>query len=130
MKKIVLIGVLFLCTLSFFSCSTNDVKEISGTILFTDFGDHEFNINADNIQATVTIVGPNNGETQVFENVRLYRSSNYYAKIGVESIGALRSELRHNLVIMFEADSGEKGGAMMAEAIDPGYIKIDWKGLN
>ena len=130
MKKIVLMGVLLFSALSFFSCSTNDVKEISGTLLFTDFGDHEFNINADNIEATVTIVGPNNGETQVFENVKLYRTSNYYAKIGVESIGTLRSELRHNLVLMFEADSGGQEVSSLAGGIDPGYIKIDWKGFN
>ena len=130
MKKIVLMGVLFFCTLSFNSCSTNDVKEISGTLLFSDFGDHEFNINADNIEATVTIVGPNNGETRVFENVKLYRTSNYYAKIGVESIGNLKSELRHNVVLMFEADSGEDELSSLAASIDPGYIKIDWKGFN
>ena len=130
MKRIVLMGMLFISALSFYSCSTNDVKEISGTLLFTDFGDHEFNINADNIEATVTIVGPNNGETQVIENVRLYRSSNYYAKIGVESIGTLKSELRHNLVLMFDAESGEEETYSMSEGRDPGYIKIDWKGLN
>jgi hypothetical protein len=130
MKKIVLIGAMFLSALSFHSCTSNDVKEISGTLLFTDFGDHEFNINADNIEATVTIMGPNNGEMRVFENVKLYRSSNYYAKIGVESIGAVKTELRHNLVLMFEADSGQKKLPSPLQGADPGYIKIDWKGLN
>lgn len=130
MKKIVAMWVLFLLTLSFYSCSTDDVKEISGTLLFSDFGDHEFNINADNIEATVTIVGPNEGETQVFENVKLYRTSNYHAIIGSKSIGTLRSELRNNLVLMFEVDSGLKSGYSAERPRDPGYIKIDWKGLN
>lgn len=130
MKKIVVIGLMCFCALSFYSCTTNDVKEISGTILFNDFGEHEFHINADNIEATVTIVGPNQGETQIIENVRLYRTSNYHAKIGVESVGAFRSELRNNLVLMFEADSGQEGEAQRSALQDPGYIKIDWKGLN
>ena len=71
MKKIVAMGILFCFTLCFISCSTNDVKEISGTLLFNDFGDHEFHINAENIEATITIVGPYNGEMQIFENVKL-----------------------------------------------------------
>lgn len=126
----VTMGVLCFFALSFHSCSTNDVKEISGTLIFTDFGDHEFNINADNIQATITIAGPDKGEIQTFEDVRLYRTSNYHAKIGVESIGTLKSELRNNLVLMFEADSGLKGDSRYEGFRDPGYIKIDWKGLN
>jgi len=130
MKKIVAMGVLFCYALCFISCSTNDVKEISGTLLFNDFGDHEFHINAENIKATVTIVGPNNGEVQVFENVKLDRTSNYHAKIGVETIGSLRSELRNNLVLMFEADSGMEANSGFNSFGDPGYIKIDWKGLN
>ena len=130
MKKIVVMGFLCLFALSIISCSTNDVKEISGTLLFNDFGDHEFNINADNIEATITIVGPFEGETLIYENVRLYRTSNYHAKIGVESVGSLRSELRHNLVLMFDADSGSGESAGLEALADPGYIKIDWKGLN
>ena len=111
MKKIVAMGVLCCYALLFISCSTNDVKEISGTLLFNDFGDHEFHINAENIEATVTIVGPNNGEVQVFENVKLDRTSNYHAKIVVETIGSTRSELRNNLVLMFEADSGSEANS-------------------
>ncbi len=130
MKKIVARGILLCCALCFFSCSTNDVKEISGTLLFNDFGDHEFHINAENIEATVTIVGPNNGEVQVFENVKLDRTSNYHAKIGVESVGNMRSELRNNLVLMFEADSGRQSSEEFKALGDPGYIKIDWKGMN
>ena len=130
MKKIVAMGVLCCYALLFISCSTNDVKEISGTLLFNDFGDHEFHINAENIEATVTIVGPNNGEVQVFENVKLDRTSNYHAKIGVETVGSKRSELRNNLVLMFEADSGSEVSSGLNSLGDPGYIKIDWKGLN
>lgn len=130
MRKSFVLGFLCFCALSFTSCSTNDVKEISGTLLFTDFGDHEFNINADNIEATVTIVGPFDGETLVYENVRLYRTSNYHAKIGVESVGSLRSELRNNLVLMFDADAGAPESSRLEALVDPGYIKIDWKGLN
>ena len=130
MKKIVAMGVLCCYALLFISCSTNDVKEISGTLLFNDFGDHEFHINAENIEATVTIVGPNNGEVQVFENVKLDRTSNYHAKIGVETVGSTRSELRNNLVLMFEADSGREAKSGLNSLGDPGYIKIDWKGLN
>ena len=130
MKKIAAMGILFCCTLCFISCTTNDVKEISGTLLFNDFGDHEFHINAENIEATVTIAGPNNGEVRVFENVRLHRTANYHAKIGVETVGSLRSELRNNLVLMFQADSGRQDKAGFISAGDPGYIKIDWKGMN
>lgn len=130
MKKIAAMGVLCCYALLFISCSTNDVKEISGTLLFNDFGDHEFHINAENIEATVTIVGPNNGEVQVFENVKLDRTSNYHAKIGVEAVGSTRSELRNNLVLMFEADSGSGVSSGLNSLDDPGYIKIDWKGLN
>ena len=130
MKKIAAMGVLFCYALCFFSCTTNDVKEISGTLMFNDFGDHEFHINAENIEATVTIVGPNNGEIRVFENVRLDRTSNYHAKIGVEATGSTRSELRNNLVLMFQADSGSDSDSGFSSINDPGYIKIDWKGLN
>ncbi|MGA9269897.1 MAG: hypothetical protein WBV45_04685 [Lutimonas sp.] len=129
MKKIVAMGILFCYTLCFISCTTNDVKEISGTMLFNDFGDHEFHINAENIEATVTIAGPNNGEVRVFENVKLDRTSNYHAKIGVETIGNMRSELRNNLVLMFQADSGGHSPEINSPG-DPGYIKIDWKGVN
>ena len=130
MKKIVAKGVLFCYALVFISCTTNDVKEISGTMLFNDFGDHEFHINAENIEATVTIAGPNDGEIRVFENVKLDRTSNYHAKIGVETTGNMRSELRNNLVLMFQADSGSQSSQELNDLNDPGYIKIDWKGLN
>jgi hypothetical protein len=66
----------------------------------------------------------------VFEKVKLDRTSNYHARIGVETVGNIRSELRNNLVLMFEADSGSEANSGLNSLGDPGYIKIDWKGLN
>ena len=130
MKKIVVMGLLCVFSLSYYSCSNTDVKEISGTLIFNDIGDHEFNINADNIEASITMVGPNNGETLVLDNVSLYRTTNYHAKIALESTGALKSELLNNLVVMYQVSSNPDESPETRNYIKPGYIKIDWKGLN
>ena len=129
MKKIGILIALTFGFFSFYSCTSNEVKEISGTIIFNDIGSHVFNINADNIEATITIAGPNNGETLVYEHVPLYRTSDYYAKIGAESTGTLKTELLHNLVVMYEAASGTEQ-AQPSELADAGYIRIDWTGIN
>jgi hypothetical protein len=91
------------------SCTSNDVKEISGTILFHNNGAHSFNINADHIKATITMVGPNNGEFFVFEDVSLFRTVDYTARIGESSSTTTKTELLNNLVVMYEARSGENG---------------------
>ncbi len=130
MKSIATLIVLALAIFSFSSCSTNDVKEISGTIVLRDKGSHVFNINADNIEATITIASPISGETMVYENVPMYRTSDYNARIGVEeSTGQLKTELRNNLVVMYELEI-EKNIEAEQEFADAGYIKIDWKGIN
>ncbi len=130
MKKILLSCAVILCTALFSSCTSNDVKEISGTLIFNDIGSHVFNINADNIEATITLSGPNNGETVVYENVQLFRTSDYNVKIGAESTGAMKSELLNNLVVMYEVEAGETTNIQNQEISDAGYIKIDWRGLN
>lgn len=130
MKKILLSCAVILCITLFSSCTSNDVKEISGTLIFNDIGSHVFNINADNIEATITLAGPNNGETVVYENVQLFRTSDYNVKIGAESTGAVKSEFLNNLVVMYEVEAGQSGNAQSQEISDAGYIKIDWTGLN
>lgn len=130
MKRIVSLIVLSLGIFSFSSCSTNDVKEISGTIVLRDQGSHVFNINADNIEATITIAAPNSGETLVYEKVPMYRTSDYHARIGMEeSTGQLKTELRNNLVVMYELEI-KKSIEEEQQFADAGYIKIDWKGIN
>jgi hypothetical protein len=120
-KSFFIIG--FITSFLFLSCTTpSDVKEISGTLLFNETGTHSFNINAENIEATITIAGANKGEIQVFENVNLYRTVDYTAKIN-ESTS--KSELLSNLVVLYEAKSGKES----TNNIDQGYIKIDWKGI-
>ena len=84
MKKIFLGCALCLCIMSFSSCTTNDVKEISGTIIIKDLGSHVFNINADNIEATIIMAGPQVEKPMVFEHVPLFRTSDYNAKIEVD----------------------------------------------
>jgi hypothetical protein len=121
MKKIFFI-IGFITSFLFTSCTSNDVKEISGTLLFNDIGTHSFNINAENIEATITIAGPNKGEVQVFENVNLYRTVDYSAKIN-ESTS--KSELLSNLVVLYEAKAGKE----IRSNLDNGYIKIEWKGI-
>lgn len=130
MKKILLSCAVILCITLFSSCTTNDVKEISGTLIFNDVGSHVFNINADNIEATITLAGPNNGETIVYENVQLFRTSDYNVKIGTESTDAVKSELLNNLVVMYEVEAGDPVNLQRQDINDPGYIKIDWTGLN
>lgn len=127
MKKIfLLIITLFI----FNSCTTNDVKEISGTLIFNDFGSHIFNINADNIEATIIMVGPNNGESIILQNVSLYRTVDYNAKIGINVSKSLKTELLSNLVVMYEVESGQSLPNDFKNRTDSGYIKIDWKGIN
>lgn len=129
MKKKIILGVVCLCTLLQFSCTPDEVKEISGTIMFNDVGQHSFNINADNIVATITIAAPNYGEKIVLEEVEMYRTANYNVKIGVSASERFKTELRNNLVLMYEAHSHEEAQAP-EDIFDPGYIRIDWKGLN
>ncbi len=121
-KSFYLIG--FTLLFLFLSCASNDVKEISGTLLFNKIGAHSFNINAENIEATITIAGPNNGKIQIFENVNLYRTVDYTAKINDKTVTS-KSELLSNLVVMYVAKSGENA----SNGFDNGYIKIDWKGM-
>ena len=75
MKKVNILLLSTLIFLGIYSCTSfEDVKEISGTLIFNEIGTHSFSINAENIEATITMVGPNNGETFVFENVKLSRT--------------------------------------------------------
>ncbi|RLD79689.1 MAG: hypothetical protein DRJ07_11395 [Bacteroidetes bacterium] len=124
MKKIFFI-IGFITSFLILSCTSNDVKEISGTLLFNEIGTHSFNINAENIQATITIAAPNKGEVQVIENVNLYRTVDYTAKINDKSISASKSELLSNLVVLYKVKSGNE----ITSNLDNGYIKIDWKGF-
>lgn len=130
MKKIIFGCAFLLCITIIKSCTSNDAKEISGTLIFDDVGTHVFNINADQIEATITLSGPNFGHTKVIENVQLYRSSDYNVKIGTKSTGTYKSELLNNLVVMYAVESGDHEDGAPQEVMDPGYIKIDWKGLN
>lgn len=124
MKKIFFI-IGFIISFLFLSCTSNDVKEISGTLLFNEIGTHSFNINAENIQATITIAAPNKGEIQVIENVNLYRTVDYTAKINDKSVPSSKSELLSNLVVLYKVKSGNE----FTSNLDNGYIKIDWKGF-
>ncbi len=127
MKKV---NILLLSTLFFlliYSCTSfEDVKEISGTLIFNEIGTHSFSINAENIEATITVVGPNHGEAFVFENVKLSRTANYTAKIGVNKTSNIKTELYNNLVVMYAAKSGKNSQNIS----DGGYVKIDWKGFD
>ncbi len=129
MKKTFLIVSLFIIIISTTSCTSNDVKEISGTLVFNEVGDHSFNINAENIAATITIAGPNKGETIVYENVSLFRTVDYTAKIGVKTSSTKKNELLNNLVIMYEANEGKSSKNNYQNFSDAGYVKIDWKGI-
>ena len=75
MKKIFLSMALCLCVMSFSSCTSNEVKEISGTIIIKDLGSHVFNINADNIEATIIMAGPESERPLIYEDVPLFRTS-------------------------------------------------------
>ena len=130
MKKIFLSCIFSLYILSFVSCSTNDVKESSGTIIIKDVGSHVFNINADNIEATIFMAGPEIEKPLVYENVPLFRTSDYVAKIEVDNTGKLKSELLNNLVVMYEAEAGEIKDQQLNHLMEEGFIKIEWTGLN
>lgn len=126
MKKI-LFKLLTIFTIMASSCTSgDDVKEISGTLIFNEVGSHKFNINAENIQATITMVAPNNGETYIFENVSLNRTVEYTAKIGIEKNSNFKTELLNNLVVMYEAKSGEN----LKNIVNKGFVKIDWIGYD
>lgn len=127
MKKV---NILLLSTLFFlfiYSCTSfEDVKEISGTLIFNEIGTHTFSINAENIEATITMVGPNNGETYIYENVKLSNTAIYTTKIGLNKTSNVKTELLNNLVVMYEA----KAGRNLQNISNAGYVKIDWKGLD
>ncbi len=113
--------------LSTTSCtSPNDLKQISGSLIFSEIGTHSFSINAENIEATITMVGPNNGESHVFENVMLSNTANYTAKIGEKST----SKLLNNLVVMYEAKSGVNSFNSLENGLNSGYVTVDWKGFD
>jgi hypothetical protein len=127
MKKLNLILLSAIFSLVVFSCTSfEDVKEISGSLIFNEIGTHSFSINAENIEATITMVGPNNGETIVYENVKLSNTTNYTAKIGVNKSSNVKTELYNNLVVMYVA----RAGRSVESTNDSGYVKIDWKGLD
>ena len=130
MKKIFLGCTLCLCMMSFSSCTTNDVKEISGTIIIKDLGSHVFNINADNIEATIIMAGPEIEKPMVFEHVPLFRTSDYNAKIEVDDSGQLKTELLNNLVVMYEVEAGKLADQQLNHFLADGFIKIEWTGLN
>ena len=128
MKKLnlIVIGMLF-SLLSTSSCtSPNDLKQISGSLIFSEIGAHNFSINAENIEATVTMVGPHNGKIQVFKNVALSNSASYTAKIEEN----VTSRLLNNLVLMYEAKPGETSINSFTDAANGAYIKIDWRGFD
>lgn len=124
MKKIFFI-LGFVTLFLFSSCTSNDVKEISGTLLFNEVGTHSFNINAENIEAKITIAGPYKGEVRVIENVNLYRTVDYTAKINDTSLNSSKSELLSNLAVLYESKAGKE----ITNSMDNGYIKIEWKGI-
>ena len=76
MKKI---NIIFICTLFFliiYSCTSfDDAKEISGTLVFNEVGTHSFSINADNIDATITLFGANNEEIQRVKGLLMSKTS-------------------------------------------------------
>lgn len=130
MKKIFLSMALCLCVMSFSSCTSNEVKEISGTIIIKDLGSHVFNINADNIEATIIMAGPESERPLIYEDVPLFRTSDYIAKIEVDDSGKLKSELLNNLVVMYETEAGELEDRQLNNLLNSGFIKIEWTGLN
>ena len=129
MKKTFLFYVGILLSIFLISCSnSNDVKEITGSLIFNEIGSHSFNINAENIEATITIAGPNKGEHFVFENVELFRTADYTIKIN-DSASSPKTEMLNNLVLMYEAESGLSFNESVLDLANPGYVKIDWKGM-
>lgn len=129
MKKLSLLFVGILLSLFISSCTSDDVKEISGTLVFNEIGSHSFNINAENIEATITMIGPNNGETIIYENVPLFRTVIYTAKIGSKNSSS-KTEFLSNLAVIYEAESGVKMQKNIRSFIDSGYVKIDWIGFD
>lgn len=120
--NLILIGMLF-TLLSTTSCtSPEDLKQITGTLIFSEIGIHSFTINAENIEATITMVGSNNGEIQVFKNVPLSSTSRYTAKIETNRT----SKLLNNLVVMYETKSGNT----LMNSSNGGYVKVDWRGFD
>jgi hypothetical protein len=130
MKKILLGCALCFGIMTFSSCTTNDVKEISGTIIIKDLGSHVFNINADNIDATIIMAGPHAEKPMIYEHVPLFRTSDYNAKIRVDDSGELTTELLNNLVVMYEVEAGKLEDGELNHFLQDGFIKIEWTGLN
>ncbi len=128
MKKLGYLCLVWATTLlTMTSCSTiEESKQIKGSIVFNEIGSHTFNINAESIEATITVIGPNGGEKLIFESVPMYSTVEYTAKIaalGHES----KTALFNNLVPMFEASAGELKGSAFN---DHGKIIIDWVGFD
>jgi hypothetical protein len=105
-------AVLLLIVL-FSGCSKDEAEEVSGTIEFSNAGSHEFEIDAANIKATITIVGAGGGggggvdynagghstgggggggagAVQVYENVDLQRNVQYNVSVGQGGAGGQR----------------------------------------
>ncbi len=119
-------GLSFIAIILAISCSTKEeLKEISGTYEFKDVGKHAFVINAEHIEATIRIIGANNGETIVAENVTLERNAEYTAIIGSENFNNLKTTLLNNLVVEYQANSGK-----LSNNFKNGIIKIDWIGFD
>lgn len=116
--------------LTFSSCTTNDVKEISGTIIIKDLGSHVFNINADNIHAKIIMPGPEIEHPIVYDQVPLFRTSDYNARIEIDESGRLKSELLNNLVVMYEVETDQIEGQDLDQLLNSGFIKIEWTGIN
>lgn len=115
--------LLIVLIVSFFSCSTNDdLKEISGSYAFNQAGKHSFVVNAENIVATIKLVGANKGETIILDNVVLNRNVEYTAIVGDGKY--YETEIWNNLVPEFAAKSGNN------DLKENGYIKIDWTGFD
>ncbi|MCA0931970.1 hypothetical protein LCM02_05875 [Lutimonas saemankumensis] len=130
MKKIFFSCAACVFMLLFSSCTTNDVKEISGTIIIKDLGSHVFNINADNIHAKIIMPGPEIEHPIVYDQVPLFRTSDYNARIEIDESGKLRSELLNNLVVMYEVETDEIANQDLNQLLEEGFIKIEWTGIN
>ncbi len=116
----------FVMIIFFLKCTTKEeLKEISGTYEFKDVGKHTFVINADHIEATVKIIGANNGETIMAKNVTLDRNVEYTAIVGGKNINNLKTALLNNLVVEYQANPGK-----ISDEIKNGIIRIDWIGFD
>ncbi len=112
MKKSNLYLALFFAIILVFSCSKNDngSNKVSGTIEYTTTGNHEFQIDAKNITATITIIaagggggggvgssglsnstggggGGGAGEAKTWENISLESNTLYTAVVGTNGLG-------------------------------------------